>query len=327
MQALIKTYLQSLGIDRAQEWAHLSNAMLRIALVLFIAWLLLRVSRRLVGVFRHYMSRKAVDQEQIRRADTLAHVFRYSTGVLITIVAGMLVLSELGISIAPVLATAGVAGLAIGFGAQALVKDYFTGFCILIEDQIRQGDVVQIAGLSGAVERVTLRFVQLRDYAGNVHFVPNGAITTVTNSSRGFAFAVIDVGIAYRQDSDQAIEVMRRLGRELREDPVLGPRILEDLEMAGIDQLAESAVMSRCRLRTLPLEQWTIKREFLRRLKKTFDAEGIEIPFKTLTLYQGKNPDDSAAAFALSPSGAERGAEQSTREAASAQAGGEGGLS
>lgn len=300
MQAIIRNYLRGFGIADADEWAHLSNAILRIALVLLIAWLLLRLTRRLISVFRRYMARRAVDPEQIRRAETLAHVFRYAASLVISIVAGMLVLAELGISIAPVLATAGIAGLAIGFGAQALVKDYFTGFCILIEDQIRQGDVVQIAGLSGAVERVTLRFVQLRDYAGNVHFVPNGSITTVTNSSRGFAFAVVDVGVAYRHDSDQVIALLRRVGGELREDEVLGPRILEDLEVAGIDQLADSAVMIRCRFRVLPLEQWTIRREFLRRIKKAFDAAGIEIPFKTLTLYQGRNADDSAAAFALS---------------------------
>jgi small conductance mechanosensitive channel len=310
MQAIIRNYLRSFGVADAEEWAHLTSAVLRIALVLLIAWLLLRLTRRLIGVFRHYMARRTVEPEQIRRAETLANVFRYAASLLISIVAGMLVLAELGISIAPVLATAGVAGLAIGFGAQALVKDYFTGFCILIEDQIRQGDVVQIAGLSGAVERVTLRFVQLRDYAGNVHFVPNGSITTVTNSSRGFAFAVVEVGVAYRHDSDRVIEIIQRVGRDLREDKLLGPRILADLEMAGIEQLAESSVVIRCRFRVLPLEQWTIKREFLRRIKKAFDAEGIEIPFKTLTLYQGRNADETAAAFALSPIQPDRSAQQ-----------------
>ena len=165
---------------------------------------------------------------------------------MITLVAGMLVLHELGLSIAPLLAAAGVAGIAIGFGAQSLVKDYFTGVIMPLEDQARVGDVVEIGGKSGLVEAVTLRYMRLRDYDGNVHYVPNGAITTVTNRSRGFAYAVIEVGIAYRENVDEAFEVMRRVGRALREDAELGPRTLDDLEIAGVDRWADSAVILRC---------------------------------------------------------------------------------
>jgi small-conductance mechanosensitive channel len=177
------------------------------------------------------------------------------------------------------------------------VKDYFTGFFILLENQLTSGDVVEIAGKAGLVEDVTLRFVRLRDYGGNVHFIPNNLITTVTNMSRGFAQAVIDVGIAYREDTDQAFEAMRAVGREMRADAVLAPKILDDLEIAGVDQLADSAVVLRCRFKVAPLEQWGVRREFLRRVKKAFDARGIEIPFPHLTVYAGAGKDGNAAPF------------------------------
>lgn len=218
---------------------------------------------------------------------------------MITLVAGMLVLHELGLSIAPLLAAAGVAGIAIGFGAQSLVKDYFTGVIMPLEDQARVGDVVEIGGKSGLVEAVTLRYMRLRDYDGNVHYVPNGAITTVTNRSRGFAYAVIEVGIAYRENVDEAFEVMRRVGRALREDAELGQRTLDDLEIAGVDRWADSAVILRCRMKTLPLQQWGVRRAFLKQLKQAFDEAGIEIPFPHMTVYAGEPKAGSAAPFQL----------------------------
>lgn len=143
-------------------------------------------------------------------------MIRYLANVVMTLISGLLVLSELGISVAPILGAAGVVGIAVGFGAQSLVKDYFTGFFLLLENQIRQGDVVEIAGKGGLVEEVTLRFVRLRDYEGNVHYIPNSLISTVTNRSRGFANAVIDIGVAYGEDLDEVFAVMRRVGTELR---------------------------------------------------------------------------------------------------------------
>jgi small conductance mechanosensitive channel len=213
------------------------------------------------------------------------------------VVATTLILSELGIAVAPILGAAGVIGLAVGFGAQSLVKDYFAGFFILLENQMRQGDVVDIAGKAGLVEEITLRYVRLRDYDGNVHFVSNGLITTVTNMSRGYAQSVVDVGVAYREDTDEALAVMRETGAEMRADPVFGPKILDDLEVAGVDRWADSAVILRCRFKVRPLEQWNVRREFLRRLKKAFDARGIEIPFPHLTVYAGVARDGTAPPF------------------------------
>ncbi|MGH8632197.1 MAG: mechanosensitive ion channel family protein [Burkholderiales bacterium] len=189
----------------------------------------------------------------------------------------------------------------MGFGAQSLVKDYFTGLVMLVENQVRQGDVVEVAGKGGLAEEVTLRYVRLRDYEGSVRYVPNGAIDTVTNRSRGFAFAVIDIGVAYKEEVDRVFEVMRRVAAQLREDAAFGPRILEDLEVAGVDQWADSAVVIRCRFKVKALEQWGVRREYLRRLKQAFDSEGTEIPFPHVTVYAGQ--DRNAVALPLKPVG------------------------
>jgi small conductance mechanosensitive channel len=146
---------------------------------------------------------------------------------------------------------------------------------------------------------MTLRHVRLRDYDGNVHFIPNGMITSVTNMSRDFAQAVIDLGIAYRENVDDAIAVMRQVGAQLRGDPQFGPKILADLEVAGVDRLGDSAVVLRCRFKVAPLEQWSVRREFLRRIKAALDANGIEIPFPHLTLYAGSGKDGTAPALPL----------------------------
>jgi small-conductance mechanosensitive channel len=200
----------------------------------------------------------------------------------------------LGISIAPILASAGVVGLAVGVGAQSLVKDYFTGLFLLLENQVHQGDVVEVAGLGGLVEEVTLRHIRLRDYEGSVHFIPNSAVTTVTNRSRGYAYALVDIGIAYRENVEEVFDVIRKVATEIRADETLGPLILEDLDLAGVDAWADSAVMIRFRIKALPLQQWTVKRAFLLRLKKEFDRLGIEIPFPHLTVYPGQAKDGSA---------------------------------
>jgi small conductance mechanosensitive channel len=260
---------------------------LRIGVVLLLAWAAHGVARRLIRLFRELMRRRT-GGEELARIETLARVFRNAATVVVVLVAGMLVLGELGISVAPILATAGVAGIAIGFGAQSLIKDYFNGMFLLLDDQVRQGDVVEIAGKSGLVEEVTLRFVRLRDFDGHVHYVPNGEIKVVTNRTRGFAQAVIEVGIAYRQDPDAAFAVMRDVAGAMRAEPDWGRRMAEDIEIIGVENWADSALIVRARLKVVPpIEQWNVKREFLKRLKAAFDARGIEIPFPQLTVHSG----------------------------------------
>jgi small-conductance mechanosensitive channel len=286
---LTPIFLNDLG-----ELSDLAQSLLRIGIILVIAWTMLLLSRKLIPLLRRQLQKRTDDPEQHKRLETLGRVFRYAIAVVITLITSMLVLSELGISIAPILASAGIVGLAVGFGAQSLVKDYFTGLFLLLENQVHQGDVVEVAGLGGLVEEVTLRHIRLRDYEGSVHFIPNSAITTVTNRSRGYAYALVDIGIAYREDIEEVFDVIRKVAAEIRTDADLGPLILDDLDLAGVDAWADSAVMIRFRIKVLPLQQWTVKRAFLLRLKKEFDRHGIEIPFPHLTLYPGQAKDGSA---------------------------------
>lgn len=258
----------------------------RIIGIVLVAWLALSVARRALRVLRSRIAVRLEDAEAIKRAETLNRVFRYIVTVVISLITFIAVLSELGVSVAPILGAAGVVGLAVGFGAQSLVKDYVTGLFLLVENQIRQGDVIQLGEHSGLVEEVTLRYVRLRDYSGNVYFIPNGTISTVINMSRGFAHAVIDIGVGYDADLDQVMAIMREVGAQLRQDAAFANQILEDLEIAGVQDWGDSAVKIRARLRVVALSQWAVRRAYLLRLKRAFDAHGIEIPFPQLTVHQ-----------------------------------------
>ncbi|MBU1214631.1 MAG: mechanosensitive ion channel family protein [Gammaproteobacteria bacterium] len=278
---------------------HISREVLRVVLILSIAWFLIVVSRKLVRLFRDYMQHHSASAEDGRRIETLARVFRYISTIVIWLVAGMLALSELGISIAPILGAAGVVGIAVGFGAQSLIKDYFNGFFMLLENQIRQGDAVEISGKTGVVEDITLRHIALRDIEGNVHYIPNGEISIVTNKSRGYAYALIEFGVAYREDLDEVYRVTRETAAVLRDDAEIGPKILEDIEIQGVQDWADSAVVIRCRFKTVAMEQWAVRRNFLSVLKKAFDAHGIEIPYPHLTLYAGQDKQGKAPALRI----------------------------
>jgi small-conductance mechanosensitive channel len=290
----LAAWKQALG-----DWIGPLEVALHVVIILVLAWAMLRLTRKGLARLRIHLQHDLADTERIKRLNTLERVFRYTVTVIILLVGGMLVLSEVGISIAPILATAGVLGIAIGFGAQSLIKDYFNGFFLLLEDQVRQGDVIEVAGKGGLVEEMTLRYIRLRDYEGSVHYIPNGTIDKVTNRSRGFAFALLDIGVAYREDLDEVYAVMREVAAGMRADPELGEKIVEDLEIAGVDKWADSAVVIRCRFKVRPLEQWTIRRTYLYRLKQAFDAAGIEIPYPHLTLYAGQGKDGSAPSLRL----------------------------
>jgi small conductance mechanosensitive channel len=284
-----------IGMFESSEWKTFFTTASSIVLILILAVIVRAIAHRLIRTFREAVQRRAEDPGRGQRIETLGRTFRYITTVVIAIVAGSLILGTLGISVAPILAAAGVAGIAVGFAAQSLIKDYFNGFFLLLEDQIRQGEIVQIADIGGLVESITLRYVRLRDFDGHVHFVPNGEIKAVTNRTRDFARAVVRVGVAYREDVDEALAVMRQVGRVMREDPVFGPNLAEDIEIIGVDAWGDSAVDLVCRLKIVPpIQQWTMRREFLKRLKKAYDEHGIEIPFPHLTVYPGQLKDGSA---------------------------------
>lgn len=272
---------------------------LRVALIVGAAWALVYLLHRLARSFFVRIATSQDDREAAKRAQTLGRVFRYLISVVVWLVAGTLVLAEIGISVAPILGAAGVAGLAVGFGAQSLVKDFFNGFFLLLENQIRQGDLVKLGEHSGIVEEMTLRYVRLRDYDGHVHFVPNGEVRSVTNLSRDFAHAVVDIGVAYSEDIDRVTAVMQQVAAGLREDAQFASKILADFDLAGVDRLDDSAVVVRGRFRVAPLEQAAVRREYLKRLKAAFDQQGIEIPFPQMTLHRAaSNP----AAQAPTPS-------------------------
>lgn len=291
--------LASLGLTDADKLGAMAQGAIHIAIILIGTWVLKLLANKGIRGFREYMGNRRVSLQEKQRLETLGRVFRYAANVLITAVAGMLVLTELGISIAPILAAAGVLGLAVGFGAQSLVKDYFSGLFLLLEDQIRHGDVVEAGGKAGLVEEVTLRYVRLRSYDGNVHFVPNGQIDTVTNMTRDYSFAVVDIGVAYREDVEEIFSIIREVAAEIRADEKFRDLVLEDVDVAGVDNWADSAVMIRMRIKVMPIQQWTVRREFLRRLKHVFDARGIEIPYPHLTVYAGQSKDGSAPPFHL----------------------------
>lgn len=292
-------------LDRVDwsRWEGPAKSGLRIVLILVLAWVAIALLQRLVRAVRIRITARLGGIESAKRAETLGRVIRYLVALVVGAVAFMLVLAEIGISLAPILGAAGVFGVAVGFGAQSLVKDYFAGFFLLLEDQIRTGDVIDIVGIGGVVEDLTLRHVRLRDYDGHVHFVPNGLITTVTNKGRGFAYSVMDIGVAYREDVDACLGVMGEVAAGMHTDPAFQDRILDPFEIVGVERWDDSAVVLRGRFRVAPLAQWTVRREYLRRLKQRFDEEKIEIPFPHVTLYPGIDRAGDAPALHVAVSG------------------------
>lgn len=232
-----------------------------------------------------------------QRTRTLVSLLRSVGRMVIWVMTLFMVLGALGLQLGPLLAGAGVVGLAVSFGAQSLVKDVISGLFILIENQFGVGDVVRLGGVSGAVERMTLRVVMLRDVQGVLHVVPNGEIKTVSNLTRGWSRVVLDVAVAYKEDPDRVMDVMREEGRKLWEDPQWRPLILEPAEVPGIESFGESGVSIRMLVKTLPLKQWDVARELRRRLKHRFVEEKIEIPFPSQTVYwgEGQSPAELAA--------------------------------
>lgn len=223
------------------------------------------------------------------RARTLLPLLRRTVLIVLAVVAGLIMLSEIGVDIAPLLAGAGVLGLAIGFGSQALVRDIITGLFILIEDTMSVGDVVTAGGHTGVVEDLSIRTIRLRDLSGHLHTIPFGDVTTVVNMTKDFSYAVWDLGVAYREDTDHVVEVIKEVAAEFRRDREHRANIREDLEVLGLNQFGDSAVVIRVRMKVVPGKQWAIQREFNRRIKKAFDAAGIEIPFPHQTIFFGED--------------------------------------
>ncbi len=272
----------------------LLKGILRIVVILALTWVALRLAKRISAGLIHLLMRQKEDEEFQKRTKTLGNVVRYVLIFVIIAVSSITLLRELGIDIGPVLATVGIGGLAIGFGAQSLVKDVIGGFFILLEDQIRVGDVVEIGGKSGVVEKISLKTTVLRDVSGNVHYVPNGQINVVTNMTKEYSQYVFNIGVAYREDVDDVMKIIKEVDDGMRSDPEFKDDIIAPIEVFGLDQFADSAVIIKARTTTLPNKQWRVAREFNRRLKKRFDELKIEIPFPHVTLYMGQGKDGKA---------------------------------
>lgn len=274
------------------SWEGLINTSLRILLVLAMLWVASLLFR---GALRRLEARLVArpqegepPSETQKRAETLVRLLRQGVVIMLWVVGLLIILRELGVDITPILASAGILGLAVGFGAQNLVRDVISGFFLILENQVRVGDVAVVNGTGGLVEAVNFRTIVLRDLSGVVHVFPNGTINTLANMTHEWSAYVFDIGVAYKEDVDRVMALMKEVGAELRADEKFGPLMVEDIEIFGVDAFADSAVTIKGRLRTRPIKQWDVGREYRRRLKHAFDREKIEIPFPHRSIYFGE---------------------------------------
>lgn len=264
-----------------------------------------RLEKQMSGIV---VAKSDLPGEAEKRMKTLFGIFRKSSIIILWLVAVLVILNTLRIQIGPIIAAAGILGLAVSFGAQSLVKDLISGTFIIFENQIRVGDVAIINGTGGLVEEINLRTVILRDLEGVVHIFPSGNITSLSNMTKDWSAALMNIGVAYKENTDRVVELMLKVAQEMREDETYGPMMIADMEVFGVDSFADSAVYIKARLKTLPIQQWAVAREYRRRIKLLFDEEGVEIPFPHRTLYFG----EASQAFKLLM---ERRAEVSNRTA------------
>ncbi|UCE02749.1 MAG: mechanosensitive ion channel family protein [Candidatus Latescibacterota bacterium] len=291
MEELLELGFWRTLLREALNW--LINSGPSILVILLLALIGLRVLRFGVARLQALMMRRggaraATNEEYAKRVTTLTGILHKIAKSILWLIVLTLLLRELGVDVAPLIAGAGIVGLAVGFGAQNLVRDLIGGFFLILENQIRTGDVAIINGTGGLVEAINLRTTVLRDLSGVVHVFPNGAVASLSNMTKEWSAIVLDIGVAYKEDTDQVAEVMRAVSEELREDPEFRNKILEPIEIFGVDAFGDSAVVLKARIKTHPIQQWAVGREYRRRLKKAFDAQGIEIPFPHRTLYFGE---------------------------------------
>ncbi len=282
LQAWGADALAWLGSDLGQRIGASAVTILIVLLLALLTWEMVN------GAIQRYLT--ATDENGLAvqrsgRMRTLLPLLRNAMTIVLGVLVGLIVLSEMGVNIAPLLAGAGVIGLAVGFGAQTLVKDVITGLFILVEDTISVGDSVTVAGLSGGVEAMSIRSIRLRGYDGAVHTIPFSSVTTVTNSTKDFSYYVLNVTVDYGIDTDRVVDVLKQLGAEMQAEPDYGVSMLGPVEIAGVDAFQDSAVLIKGRIRTRAGQQWAVGREFNRRMKKRFDAEGITIPFPQQVLH------------------------------------------
>lgn len=282
------------------SWDTVISSSLRILLIAALLWLVMHFVKVMLGRLERRLLGGVVGEppsEAQKRSETIVRLLRQGAIIMLWLTGILMILREIGVEIGPILASAGIVGLAIGFGAQNLVRDVISGFFFIIENQVRVGDVAIVNGTGGLVEEVNFRTLILRDLSGVVHVFPNGAISTLANLTHQWSAYVFDIGVAYKEDVDHVMAVMKTVGEEMRIDPDFGPLLIEEIEIFGVDAFADSAVVIKGRLKTKPIKQWEVGREFRRRLKKAFDNAGIEIPFPHRSIYFGENSKPFLAAL------------------------------
>lgn len=282
-------------LDKLIGWTIKEIPILIVTLIML--FLLLKLEKYLVDKLKSFLLSKNKDEEDEspmakkeneKRIITLMGIVKRLGKLVIWAIFIMVLLRQLGIDIAPILAGAGIIGLAVGFGAQELVRDFISGFFMLMEDQIRRGDYALINGVDGLVEKIELRTITLRDMTGTVHIFQNGKINSLANMTKEWSAIVLEIGVAYREDVDKVICVMKKVGEELASDSALKDQIIEPVEILGLDKFSESAIVIKARIKTVPLSQWAIGREYRKRLKYAFDENKILIPFPHTTVYWGE---------------------------------------
>ncbi len=264
---------------------------IKIVVIAIAAWLLNKIFCRIIErAVRIAVVRDAGISEEAekKREDTLIRIFTGATSILISILAILMILQEAGLKIGPILASAGIAGLAFGFGGQYLIKDIITGLFLILENQYRIGDVININGTGGLVQDISLRKTTLRDIDGTLHHIPHGSITMVSNMSKDFARVNLDVGVAYSTDLEHVISVVNKTGNELAADPLFSDSIISPPQVLRINAFEDSAIVIKILGDTKPLKQWDVTGELRKRLKIAFDREGIEIPFPQRVVHQAK---------------------------------------
>jgi small conductance mechanosensitive channel len=284
--------------ERLGDW--LTGSGLRIALIGLLSWMVIHVVG-LVGARLEASIGTAttVDViERAKRARTLGSLIQNTVYVLVSAIALLMILRELNVDITPILTGAGIVGLAVGFGAQSLVKDIISGFFLILEDQVRVGDVANIDGTGGLVERITLRTIILRDETGTVHVIPNGSIQRLSNLTKDFSYYVTSIGVSVREDTDRVARVLTDVADELLQDPAFSPFMLGPLEVLGVDRFSDTTADVKVRLKSVPSKQWVVGREFLRRVKRAFETQKIALPTTNRTLVIESTPallpDDNA---------------------------------
>lgn len=278
-----------------------TSKLIRSGVIFLIGIVLFKLLRVAISRLSEKFSEKNAlrESENTLQLKTLLQLVNWGGTILIIGLVAYMFLDTFGINMAPMLAGAGIAGLAFGFGGQYLIRDLINGVFILVENQYRINDVVQIGNHGGLVESVNLRHTRLRDLEGRVIYIPNGEVTSVINFTKEYAQALLDIGVAYKENADQVMEVIKQIAQGMREDDYFGKLILGDLEMLGVDAFLDFQFIVKCRMKTLPIKQWEVAREFRRRIKNRFDELDIRISFPHRTLYLGHAKDNDFLREAL----------------------------